>query len=280
MPWRILSLPQGAKPIMHDQEFEISPPPRHFLLRETRLFADMARMTLPLAGALINPTREKDPSLVIVVPGFGAGDASTAPLRTWLNRRGFDAEGWSLGRNLAGLELRGEFSDLVAEWNVEPDEEHNGEVSVPLLVDKVIARVKKRAEETGRRISLVGWSLGGYLAREAARDLPDTVERVITMGSPIIGGPKYTAAAETFRSRGQDLDWIEQAIADREVRPIRQPITAIVSPTDAVVAQEAAIDRFSENVTHIEVDAAHLGLAFNPTVWGHVITALRTPAPH
>ncbi|MEM8546992.1 MAG: hypothetical protein AAGF46_02395 [Pseudomonadota bacterium] len=263
---------------MHDQELEISPPPRYFLLRETRLFADMARMTLPLANAFINPTREKAPSLVIVVPGFGAGDASTAPLRTWLNRRGFDAEGWNLGRNLAGLELTGEFSDLVAEWNVEPDEEHNGEVSVPLLVDKVIARVKQRAEETGRSVSLIGWSLGGYLAREAARDLPESVDRVITMGSPIIGGPKYTAAAETFRSRGQDLDWIERAIADREVRPIRQPITAIVSPTDAVVAQEAAIDRFSENVTHIEVDAAHLGLAFNPTVWGHVITALREPA--
>ncbi|MEL6951061.1 MAG: hypothetical protein AAGM16_13215 [Pseudomonadota bacterium] len=263
---------------MNDTELDLTPPPRRRILREARMFTDMARMTLPLADAFLNPTRDKAESLVIVVPGFGAGDASTAPMRSWLNRRGFDAEGWSLGRNLAGLDLKGEFSDLVAEWGVDPSESHNGEVSVPLLVDRVIERVATRGDETGRRISLIGWSLGGYLAREAARDLPDVVDRVITMGSPIVGGPKYTAAADTFRRRGQDLDWIEQAIADREVRPIRQPITAIVSPTDAVVARDAAIDRYSENVNHIEVSAAHLGLAFNPTVWRHVLAALRADA--
>lgn len=255
----------------------LTPPPRYMILREARLITDMARMTLPLASALLNPTHDKADALVVVLPGFGAGDASTKPMRSWLNRRGFDAEGWSLGRNLAGLDLKGDFSDLVAEWNVDFSAEHNGEVSVPLLVDRVIERVSTRARETGRPISLIGWSLGGYLAREAARDLPDTVERVITLGSPIVGGPKYTAAADAFRRRGQDLDWIEQAIADREVRPIHQPITAIVSRTDAVVSRDAAIDRYSDRVEHIEVNAAHLGLAFNPTIWRHVLAALRAP---
>jgi len=60
----------------------------------------------------------------------------------------------------------------------------------------------------------------------------------------------------------------------REARPIRQPITAIVSRTDGVVAPEATIDRYSENVRHMEVDAAHLGLAFNPTVWRLTAEAL------
>ena len=260
---------------MHDTESDLTPPPRYLMIREARLFADMARMTLPLAGAFIKPTRDKADSLVIVVPGFGAGDASTAPMRSWLNRRGFDAEGWGLGRNLAGLDLEGGISDLVADWSQDMTASHNGEVSVPLLIDRFIERVARRAESSRRRISLVGWSLGGYVARETARDLPEIVDRVITMGSPIVGGPKYTAAADTFRRRGQDLDWIERAIAEREVRPITQPITAIVSRTDAVVARDAAIDRYSPNVRHIEVDAAHLGLAFNPTVWRHVIAALR-----
>ena len=260
---------------MDSTPIAISPPPRYRFLSEARVFTDLARMTVPLAEALLNPTRDKAESLVIVLPGFGAGDRSTAPLRAWLNRRGFDAEGWGLGRNLAGLDIEGDVIDVSDGWGLKPTDTHNGEVSVPLLADRVVASVARRARETGRRISLIGWSLGGYLAREAARDLPETVDRVITLGSPIVGGPKYTAAADTFRRRGQDLDWIERAIAEREARPIRQPITAIVSRTDAIVAREAAIDRYSENVEHIEVDAAHLGLAFNPTIWGHVLDALR-----
>ena len=152
--------------------------------------------------------------------------------------------------------------------------DYNGESSVPYLADRMTERVIERHEKTGMPVTLIGWSLGGYLAREAARDLPDVVERVITLGSPIVGGPKYTAAAETFRKRGQDLDLIEELIHKRESRPIRQPITAIYSKSDAIVAHGAAIDRYSENVTHIELDASHLGLAFNPTVWRHILEAL------
>lgn len=258
-----------------DETNPIAPPRRARILREARLFADLTRMTLPLAGALLRPQPADAESLVIVLPGFGAGDRSTLPMRAWLNRRGFESEGWGLGRNLAGLDIAGGIDDVSPGWAYEPTEQHNGEANVPLLADRVVERVRERHAEVDRPISLIGWSLGGYVAREVARDLPDVVDRVVTMGSPIIGGPKYTAAADTFRRRGQDLDWIERVIAEREVRPIRQPITAIVSPTDAVVAQEATIDRFSENVTHVEVDAAHLGLAFNPTVWGHVLDALR-----
>ena len=115
---------------------------------------------------------------------------------------------------------------------------------------------------------------GGYLAREAARDLPDKVDRVITLGSPIIGGPKYTAAAPFFMKRGLDLDWIEQEVLRRESRPIQQPVTAIYSKSDAIVSWHATVDHHNENVEHIEVDAAHVGLAFNPTVWAHIIDAL------
>jgi L-rhamnose isomerase len=94
------------------------------------------------------------------------------------------------------------------------------------------------------------------------------------MGSPTIGGPKYTAAATYFRRRGMDLDWIEEEIKKRESRPIRQPITAIFSKSDSVVSWQATIDHHSENVTHVEVDAAHLGMGFNPTILAHVVSAL------
>ncbi len=71
-----------------------------------------------------------------------------------------------------------------------------------------------------------------------------------------------------------DLDWIETEIRRRESRPIRQPITAIYSKSDAVVTWQAAIDHYSADVTHVEVDVAHLGMGFNPTVWRHILCAL------
>ena len=74
---------------------------------------------------------------------------------------------------------------------------------------------------------LIGWSLGGYLAREAAREDPDLVHQVITLGSPVVGGPKYTLVAQ---------------VAARNSVPLRTPVVAIYS-RDAVVAWEACIDR-------------------------------------
>ena len=124
---------------------------------------------------------------------------------------------------------------------------------------------------------LIGWSLGGYICREAARDLPDIVDRVVTFGSPTKGGPKYTAAADFFRKRGMDLDWIEEEVAARESNPIQQPITAIYSRSDGIVDWRACIDHHSPNVRHVEVNAAHLGMGFNPAVWKQVKQALSSP---
>jgi hypothetical protein len=100
------------------------------------------------------------------------------------------------------------------------------------------------------------------------------VDKVITLGSPVIGGPKYTAAAPLFRAQGQDLDWIELKIAAREVRPIQCPIVNIFSRYDGVVSVSAAQDHYSPNVQTIEVTTAHLGLAFSPSIWRRVVVAL------
>lgn len=261
---------------MTDASPTLAPPRPLAMLRETRTALDLARMIPPLLSASLRPAPASAVvrPAVMVIPGFGSDDRYTAPLRHYLNRRGFPAEGWGLGRNLAGVDLPHSLDELSAGWRVSPKPDYRGEASVPYLCDRLAERVRRRAREVGRPLALVGWSLGGYLAREVARDLPDEVDRVITLGSPTVGGPKYTAAAGFFRKRGMDLDWIEAEIHRREERPIRQPITAVYSKSDSVVSWPAAIDRYSENVTHVEVDAAHLGMGFNPTVWGHVIAAL------
>ena len=61
---------------------------------------------------------------------------------------------------------------------------------VPALIPQVVARTEALFERQGEPISLVGWSLGGVLAREVARERPETVRGVVTLGSPVIGGPK------------------------------------------------------------------------------------------
>ncbi len=255
-----------------------SPPRRSAIVMETRTVLELARMMVPLLNARRLPPSARAGAHVVVVPGFGASDRSTAPLRHYLDRRGFRTEGWGLGKNMAGVNLPHELDDLSDGWVFTPKADYRGEGSVPYLCDRLMDRLRERYAEVGQPISLIGWSLGGYLAREAARDLPDIVDRVITMGSPTVGGPKYTAAAGFFRQRGMDLDWIEEGIEKRETRPISQPITAIYSKSDAIVSWEAAIDRFSGNVRHIEVDAPHLGMGFNPTVWSHVVAALEEEA--
>jgi pimeloyl-ACP methyl ester carboxylesterase len=265
---------------MSNKETSLSAPRRANMLLEARSALDMARMVGPLVRAQLGRAASRDDLHVIVVPGFGADDYSTAPLRHYLTRRGFAAEGWGLGRNLAGTNLPHSLEDLSPLWELDAARkaDYRGEAGVPYLCDRLTDRVRERHADIGKPLALIGWSLGGYLAREAARDLPNAVDRVITMGSPIVGGPRYTAAARFFEKREMDLDWIEEEIQRREARPIRQPITAIYSKTDAVVHWHATVDRFSEDVRHVEVNAAHLGMGFNPTIWRHVLDALEPEA--
>jgi pimeloyl-ACP methyl ester carboxylesterase len=251
-----------------------TPPRRALFLLESRAALDAARMLPALVAA---GTRRRPPDSAphcIVVPGFGSGDAYTLPLRRFLKRQGFTAEGWGLGTNLAGTNLPHTQDDLSPRWHFERREDYRGEAGVPYLVDRLHDRVLARHRAVGRPIALIGWSLGGYLAREVARDLPEVVDRVITMGSPVVGGPKYTAVASLFARRGQDLEWIEAEIRRREAVPIRQPITAIFSRSDGIVAWQAALDRHSPRVRHVEVDAAHLGMGFNHRIWKEVLGAL------
>lgn len=254
-------------------EIELRPPPPNAFLRESRVLLDIARMAVPLLlpARAVTPMRRRQ---IIVLPGFGADDRATWPLRHYLSKFGHRVEGWGLGRNRAGIEIAHRLEDVSAGWKLTHQIDYNGEASVVMLCDRMTAHVRERHRALGKPITLIGWSLGGYVAREVARDLPGIVERVITLGSPVQGGPKYTATAGFFRKRGMDLDWIEREVAKREVRPIQAPITAIVSPSDGIVGISAAIDHNSPNVRHLHVDAAHLGLCFNPTAWALIVKAL------
>jgi alpha/beta superfamily hydrolase len=187
---------------------------------------------------------------VIDVPGWKAPEASMAPLRTYLRAVGHDAQGWGLGVNHGTPERD---SEILAE------------------------RVTTRHEQTGRKVALVGWSLGGVIARETARAVPHAVSRVITYGTPAIGGPTYTLGARAFGH--SESVRIRQMITDLDRQnPIQVPITAIFTRRDRVVSWPACIDRTSPDVEHVEVRSTHAGMGLDPDVWQIVATRLATPS--
>jgi pimeloyl-ACP methyl ester carboxylesterase len=233
--------------LQREQEFvtsEISsfepipgPPPRGGLWRESLGLLEPLRLAYRLPAL---STRRVESGLpVMVLPGFGMTDRSTWLLRRYLSHIGHSVEGWNLGRN------------------------HG---RVPELIPEVARQVSKTASRLGGPIALVGWSLGGYLAREVARERPEEVIRVITLGSPVVGGPKYTVTHAHYVRKGYDLDEIEAQVAARDRVPLRVPVTAIYSRRDAVVAWQACIDQTNAGTEHVEVAATHLGLGLSPDV--------------
>ncbi|HKI75271.1 MAG TPA: alpha/beta hydrolase, partial [Pseudomonadales bacterium] len=132
----------------------ISPP--NFMLRllESRAPGEAGQlmMQLPLLRLM---ARRGNGEAVLVLPGFMADDLSTLVLRRYLSAIGYTAQGWGLGVN------RGRMMDFL-----------------PALIEKVAAM----ADAGHEKVRLVGWSRGGIMAREIARERPDLVHQVITIG--------------------------------------------------------------------------------------------------
>ncbi len=178
-----------------------------------------------------------DGHVVVDVPGWKAPELTGAPLRAYLRRLGYDARAWGFGTNTG-----------------DPGRD----------ADRLTRRVRDLAETSGAPVSLVGWSLGGVIAREVARREPDAVRRVVTYGTPVVGGARFTAVARAYADDDSVDDMLERLDA---VSPIRVPLTVVFSRRDGVVAWQACIDRSSPRVEHVEVGSTHLGMGVDPDVW-------------
>lgn len=186
---------------------------------------------------------------VVDIPGWRAPESSMAPLRAYLRRLGHDARTWGLGTNMG--DPRGD-------------------------AERMTESIRRLAIETARPVAMVGWSLGGVIAREVAREIPEHVEQVITFGTPIVGGPVHTVAARSYSQ--EDRDEIERVVAEVNAgSSIDVPLTVIFSRRDGIVAWEASIDDWSPRARHVEVKSTHLGLGIDPDVWLLVAEALASP---
>lgn len=179
---------------------------------------------------------------VLVLPGFTAGDDSTIPLRWVLRSQGYWTHGWGLGRNLGPTDF---------------------------VIDGLHRRLLQIHERNERRISIVGWSLGGIYARELARAHPDAVRQVITLGSPfrMMRSDRSTVSVlvDELSDRFRE-DVLHLAFAEDEKPPLPVPSTAIYTRTDGVVRWHTCIDAESPEHENIEVRGSHSGLGFNPAV--------------
>ena len=216
------------------------------MMSETRTLMEFGVTSMLMPVLLRAPRGDQHP--VLVLPGFLASDISTKPLRTYLNVKGYQAHGWGLGRNLG--------TEIVGGDNLVSDE----------LLNKVISLY----ETHQRKVSLVGWSLGGILAREISRVVPDCVRQVISLGSPF-NGPKGSApvASRLFEMINGDIGSREPKALLDMLKPPPVPSTAIFSRSDGVAHWQACMDNEESHVhqtENIEVNGSHLGLGHNAQV--------------
>jgi pimeloyl-ACP methyl ester carboxylesterase len=147
----------------------LRPPSRTLMFLEGRAVNEFGAFLGALPLLSLAPRGDGHP--VLVLPGLIASDMSTRPLRSFLRNRGYAVRGWEQGRNL-GLRpgVQDGLTDLLEEMN----------------------------DTHGRKVSLVGWSLGGLYARQLAKMMPERVRSVITLGSPFAGPPHSTNAWRVY----------------------------------------------------------------------------------
>ncbi len=209
-----------------------APPPLHLLAREGASYAFL-RLTASF-GSVAPVSSHGDGKKVLVIPGFMASDIATSRLRNSLNAAGFDTYGWALGRN------KGVTADIFAKLDARLD-----------------------AIGADEPVTLVGWSLGGLIAREYAKHAPHRVAKVITLGSPFSGDLRSNNAWRLYEFvAGYKIDNPPIAMVLGEKPPV--PTTAFWSARDGVVSGPSACGLPGEADERIELDCGHMAFVAQP----------------
>ena len=185
---------------------------------------------------------------VMLFPGWKSHERVMYPLKTYLSKLGYTPQYWGLGINNGQLET---------------------------YRDKIVKRLK--AETSKDKITLIGWSLGGVVAREIAREIPEKISGVVTYGTPVIGGPAYTIGSKSWGAK--ETKRINTLIDELDrTNPIQVPMSIIFTKNDSIVTWSACLDNKSKNVKHYEVNSTHLSLGIDPEVWEIVSRHLQNVA--
>jgi pimeloyl-ACP methyl ester carboxylesterase len=224
---------------MSRDEKTLEPPPRGLLASEGRGLLDIP--ALLVAAPFLATAPRGQPHPVVVLPGLGADDRSTIAIRGFLETLGYQVHGWGRGRN-----VRAPDADLSA----------------------VAAQVTKLRNDSGLKVSLVGWSRGGIIAREVARQIPDAIRVVVTLGSPFAAPGASNVRTIWKLLTGQKYEPPTPERVGRLAQPIPVPATSIYTRADGVVAWRACLEEEGEQRENVEVNTTHIGLGFHaPALW-------------
>jgi pimeloyl-ACP methyl ester carboxylesterase len=227
---------------------KIDPPSRGLLLLEGRALHELAAFVGVLP--LLSLAPRGDGHSVLVFPGLIASDGSTRPLRAFLRGRGYDVHGWGQGRNFGPR---------------------------PGVERRMLDHIRELRRRSGRKVSLIGWSLGGVYARQLAKRSPDDVRQVITLGSPFNGSPRATHAWRLYEyTSGRSADEGQAFGSPIHVTP-PVPTTAIFSRTDGVCAWQCCVETEGPEVENIEVQGSHCGLGHHPAAVYAIADRLAQP---
>ncbi len=193
---------------------------------------------------------------VILVPGALASDCSTLEMRLWLGRLGYKAYTSGIGR----------MDDC-------PD----------IMRDKLLATIDRAYEETGQKVTIVGHSIGGMIARGSALKRPDKVRQVIMLASPFRHPRAHPLVMKAIglvhgRRLNRHLHRTENSclkcFVDAMTKPMPFGVTSasIYTKTDPIVDWKDCVNLDVER--DYEVIGTHLGLVANPQVYAIVAELL------
>ncbi|WJR80599.1 alpha/beta hydrolase [Bradyrhizobium sp. NP1] len=227
----------------------LRPPSRTLMFLEGRALHELGAFVGALPLLSLAPRGDGHP--VLVLPGLVASDVSTRPLRAFLRTRGYAVKGWGQGRNLG---LR------------------------PGVQQAMVDLVQEMSDTHGRKISLVGWSLGGLYARQLAKMMPERVRGVITLGSPFAAGPKSTNAWRVYEfASGRRAEEEDARFGGSLAGCPPVPTTAIFSRTDGICAWQGCVEKTSATSESIEVESSHCGMGHHPAAVYAVAERLAQP---
>lgn len=227
---------------------DVRPPSLLLQMLESRALPELGAFAWAYPMLRLAPRGDGHP--VLVLPGFLASGASTYPLRHFLKTLGYKGHRWKLGRNLGPVGGREK---------------------------QVLRRLRELRQRYDRKVSVIGWSLGGLFARELAWMAPDDVRLVITLGSPF-RHHRSTAVTWLYEDvTGQVEQDMDPMLRARMDRPPPVPSTAIYSRTDGVVPWRCSVERPSEFSENVRVPGSHCGLGHNPLVLWAIADRLAQP---
>jgi len=240
---------RDTPPLAAGRSPEQSPRAPGFLLQALEARALLEHLAAFALRPLWRAAAVGDGHPVLVLPGLAAGDSSTSVLRRFLRDRGFAAVGWGQGVNL-GVRKG--------------------------VIERAHETLCRLAEQHGRRVSLVGWSLGGLYAREIAKFTPEAVRLVITLGSPFVGHPRETNAWRLYElMSGRRVGHRGFHAPLRTPPPV--PTTSIWSLTDGIVSWRCSVETRPELSENIVVESSHMGLGAHPAALFAVADRLAQP---